>query len=146
MINISKYSGILERCSSSYKNIAFKELGICSAHPVYFFFLARNGGVTQEELSKRLVVNKSNVTRNLQFLEENGFIYRVSDENDKRINRIYLSEKGENILPKIREKMKVFNENVCLNLNEEEVIMLNTLFEKIAKNAVNFVRNEDYIS
>ena len=70
MLNISKYCSIIDRCSSMYKNNSFKELEICSSHAPYFFFLIKNPGVTQEELSKRLVINKSNVTRSIQYLEE----------------------------------------------------------------------------
>jgi len=146
MLNISKHCAIIDRCSSIYKNIVFKELGICSSHSAYFFFLIKNPGVTQEELSKRLVINKRNVTRSLQYLEENSFIYRTCDDNDKRINHIYLTQKGIDLLPIIRSKIKVFNDNVSKNLNSEEIDMLNSLLEKITKSAVNFVRNEEYLS
>lgn len=146
MLNISKYCSIIDRCSSMYKNNSFKELEICSSHAPYFFFLIKNPGATQEELSKRLVINKSNVTRSIQYLEEKGYVYRKSDEQDKRINHIYLSVKGEELVPIIRNKIYVFNEEVGEVLSDEEILILNNLLEKITKSAVNFVRKEDYIS
>ena len=111
-----------------------------------FFFLSKNPGATQDEISKRLVINKSNVTRSIQFLEEKGYVYREIDASDKRINHIYLSDDGVKLVPFIRERIYIFNEEVGEVLNEEEIAVLNTLLEKVTKSAVNFVRKEDYVS
>lgn len=146
MLNISKYCSILDRCSSMYKNSAFKDISICSSHAPYFFFLIKNPGVTQDELSKRLVINKSNVTRSIQFLEEKGYVRRTNDPLDKRINHIYLTKEGEELVPVIRNKIYVFNKEVGEVLDEDEIIILNNLLEKVVKSAVNFVRKEDFIS
>ena len=146
MLNISKYCSIIDRCSSMYKNNSFKDIGICSSHAPFFFFLSKNPGATQEEISKRLVINKSNVTRSIQFLEEKGYVYKEIDATDKRINHIYLSDDGVKLVPIIRERIYVFNEAVGEVLNEEEIAVLNTLLEKVTKSAVNFVRKEDYVS
>ena len=110
MLNISKYCSIIDRCSSMYKNNSFKDIGICSSHAPFFFFLSKNPGATQDEISKRLVINKSNVTRSIQFLEEKGYVYREIDATDKRINHIYLSDDGVKLVPFIRERIYVFNE------------------------------------
>lgn len=138
MPNISKYCSIFERCSLMYKNNNLNEYGICGAHVIYFFFLNRNPGATQEEISKNLFLNKSNVARSLQYLEQNDFIYREIDKDDKRINHVYLTEKGISLVPIIREKISEFNKIVSNGFTEEELTKLDEMLYRLASNAVTY--------
>ncbi len=46
-------------------------------------------GITQDQLALRLHVNRSNVTRQLAMLEENGFVLRRRSESDRRAVEVY---------------------------------------------------------
>lgn len=143
MPNISKYCSIFERCSLLYKNNVMKEEGICGSHIVYFFFLNRNPGVIQDEIGKRLFLNKSNVARSLKYLEENKFIYRESDADDKRINHVYLTEKGKSLIPKLKEKIGEFNKIVSEGFTEEELNTLDSMLYRLTSNAVKHAKNTE---
>ena len=105
---------------------------------MYIFYLCRHPGVSQEQLSKLLHVNKSNVTRSLRCLEENGFIYRCVNEKDKRNYCIYPTEKAKEVLPFLIDKINNWNEIISSGLTEEESDVLFDLLKKVAVNAVEY--------
>ena len=65
--------------------------------------LKYNGGVqvSQQDLSARLVVNKSNVVGLLDRLENNGLLSRKSDTRDRRLNHIILTTKGKKLVERV---------------------------------------------
>lgn len=74
----------------------FKGAGI-DVTPEQFGVLARlsvEQGMNQARLAERMLKDRPNMTRILNQLERRGYIERRADNSDKRIFRIYLTEKG----------------------------------------------------
>jgi DNA-binding MarR family transcriptional regulator len=71
--------------------------------------LGMQSGISQIEIGNRLSVTASNMTRLLDKLEKEGYIERLPQEGDRRVNLIRISRKGEDILkrasPGYYEKM-----------------------------------------
>ncbi len=61
----------------------------------------RDEGLSQQELSERLVVTKSNVVGLIDRLEKTGLVKRRSDPHDRRTNRVTLTAEGKTIVKKI---------------------------------------------
>ena len=140
MARITRWISISERCSMLYRMQAFKDLGLPACQHMYIYYLCNHPeGIKQDELAYKVYVNKSNVTRNIKSLEENGFVKRIVDNEDKRAYKVYPTDKAFNILPIIKGKMSYFNEVLCEGLSEEEVNKLNDLLIKVANNASNFI-------
>ncbi|MFC1643601.1 MarR family winged helix-turn-helix transcriptional regulator [Chlamydiota bacterium] len=60
----------------------------------------KNTGISQVEISKKLIVTASNMSRLLERMEKEGLVERISREGDKRINLIKISSKGSDLLDK----------------------------------------------
>ena len=58
------------------------------------FCLAREEGITQLELSHRAGLKPPTVSVALKHLEDEGYVVRNTDDDDKRAARVYLSDKG----------------------------------------------------
>jgi DNA-binding MarR family transcriptional regulator len=56
--------------------------------------LARGDGITQQELSDRLLVTKGNVCGLIDRAEAAGVVERRPDPDDRRINRLFLTDRG----------------------------------------------------
>lgn len=138
MKKISRYINLIARCALQYRSVEFEEIGLSGSNHMYIFYLCRHPGVSQEQLSKLLHVNKSNVTRSLRCLEENGFIYRCVNEKDKRNYCIYPTEKAKEVLPFLIDKINNWNEIISSGLTEEESDVLFDLLKKVAVNAVEY--------
>lgn len=58
----------------------------------------RHPGLSQHELARRLLVGRSNVTMLLPQLEKQELLRRETDSRDKRVFRLSLTPKGEELL------------------------------------------------
>lgn len=59
--------------------------------------LYRFEGISQQDLAHKLLVGRSNISMLLPQIEKRGLIVRRKDENDKRVLRLYLTEKGREV-------------------------------------------------
>jgi DNA-binding MarR family transcriptional regulator len=84
-------------------DVFFSQFGITDAQFNILMVLKYNGGVqvSQQDLSARLVVNKSNVVGLLDRLESNGLLSRKSDARDRRLNHIVLTAKGKKLVEQV---------------------------------------------
>ncbi|SMH47434.1 MarR family winged helix-turn-helix transcriptional regulator [Mesorhizobium australicum] len=62
--------------------------------------LYRHPGTSQHDIARKLLVGRSNVTMLMPQMEKQGLIRREGDARDKRVLRLYLTEKGEDVLLK----------------------------------------------
>lgn len=61
----------------------------------------KSKGISQAEISKRLMVTASNMTRVLDKMEKEDLINRSAQLGDRRVNVINISEKGSRLLDHI---------------------------------------------
>ncbi len=59
--------------------------------------LYRFEGISQQDLARKLLVGRSNISMLLPQIEKRGLIVRRKDETDKRVLRLYLTDKGREI-------------------------------------------------
>lgn len=59
--------------------------------------LYRFEGISQQDLARKLLVGRSNISMLLPQIEKRGLIERRPDDRDKRILRLYLTDKGRDI-------------------------------------------------
>ena len=86
--------------------------------------------VYQKDIESFLSVSKSTASEMISTLENNGFISRIKLENDGRLRKIILLEKGYETNKKIGETIKNFDMNMQNKLSEKE---LENFFEIIDK-------------
>lgn len=141
-MKINKKIGVLERCAIDYRNKKLSDIGLSGCNYNYIICVCKNPGISQEEIVKRIYVNKSNVARNLKVLENDGFIYKKVSDLDKRINMIYPTEKALNALPKIREVIRGWNDIILNGLSNEEVNVLENILEILVNNATYYFSKE----
>ncbi|MBQ3146106.1 MAG: MarR family transcriptional regulator [Oscillospiraceae bacterium] len=135
MHNISAIS----RCAAAYRQEELAPLGLKAIHASYLITLCRNPGMTQEQLAKRVFVNKSNAARQVAVLEEAGFVTRSPSEEDKRAMLVYPTEKAYEALPKIRQTFRDWEALAAQDLTEEERQMLITMLSKMRDRAAQWM-------
>jgi len=60
--------------------------------------LLHGEGITQQELAERLLVTKGNVVGLIDRVSAAGWVERRPDPEDRRANRLYLTEAGRNVV------------------------------------------------
>ncbi len=61
-------------------------------------FVFESPGISQAEIARRSLKDKTNITRILDVLAKYGYIRRQDDERDRRGYNIFLTEEGETVL------------------------------------------------
>ena len=102
MDSLMKYIARIFRCSILYRNEILVQEGLNGYQHTYILKLCNNPGISQEQLSRMLYVNKSTVTRQLALLEQGGFVTRKPGSADKRTMLVYPTAKAEAVYPKVK--------------------------------------------
>ena len=95
--------------------------------------LAEKDGLTNAEIAEKLDIKPSSVTAQVKMLESKGYIERVVDENDKRVSRVFLTEKGHKMQDNRNKKQDTLSEDIFECLTEEEQEQLAEALEKLIK-------------
>ncbi len=142
MQKLSKFINITARCGKLYQSERLSEYGINDICAVILLHLFRTPGVSQENLADNAFIDKSGIARHLSRLEQNGFITRCSDENDRRSMLVFPTQKAIDVLPVIRRVYSEWNGILTSELSEEEKIILEELLRKMCIKAKEYIAKE----
>lgn len=140
--SISRYINHLYRKGVSFLGSAYKDYNIGAGQYQFLVYLYMNDGITHEELTEKIGVDKAATTRSLAKLEEFGYIKREKDKDDKRKQKIYLTEYAKSQREEIVSVSRTWEQELVGNLSEEELAQLYYLFRKMTNSEL----NEDYKS
>ncbi|NTW71549.1 MAG: MarR family transcriptional regulator [Eubacteriaceae bacterium] len=115
---IGRLVSILHRQSQIYINCALKEFNVTSAECSFLMALYRKDGVSQEELSSYLYIDKSATNRAIKSLVEKGYVLKTRDKVDKRFTHICLTEKAKEIKKEIIAKVHSWSDFLMEGLDE----------------------------
>lgn len=135
MYTITTHMNNLIRCMNQYRTELLAPMALKSCHASYLLEICACPGISQEQLARRIYINKSNAARQLAILEENGYVTRRPGEEDRRVMRVYPTEKAQAALPRIQEIMGNWEEAVAVGLTEAEREKLSALLEDMTRRA-----------
>ena len=132
--SVGKYISIIHRTGSSFLSKEFSKFNIGSGQYMYLIHLYKNDGLSQEELTEILTIDKGTTAKSIKKLETEGFVMRVKEKNDKRINRVYLTPKALEIKDEFLSSINAWENTLTLNLSYAEKEQALTLLKKITYN------------
>lgn len=132
---LMRYINRTTRLSEIYRNEKMKQYDLGGMHHTYIINICQNPGVSQDDLSQLIYVNKSNVTRQLAVLENKGYITRKKCVADGRKLLVYPTEKAVEVYPKVVGILKDWNEIILEGLSEEEQKEMGRLLSHAMDNA-----------
>ena len=108
-----------------------RELGFSGAMYMILLHIERHPGTTQDSIANHMFIDKCNVARRTKKLESLGYLYRETDQNDRRQNNLFLTEKGRELVPIIRSYMGQWGREITAGLTDEERATLIGLLTKM---------------
>ena len=87
---------------------------------IFLVKIYQNQGISQKELSTLVKIDKATTAKALKKLEEQDYIYRIIDKEDKRYNKLYVTEKGEGFTPKLMEILGDITDNLIVGISDEQ--------------------------
>lgn len=87
---------------------------------VLLYLMEENDGANAKELSERFAVNTSRIAAILNGLVKKGYIIRQKDADDKRMVRVFITEKGRIFTERRKDKLLDYCAAMLERLGEEE--------------------------
>lgn len=134
MPKIMKDMNIISRCQLSYRSEMLKG-DICGCHHPFILAICHKPGMTQEEISRELCLNKSTVARALTQLEGKGYVKRESNPEDKRSTLVFPTDKMISVLDKVVNITREWNEQISEDISEHELEIFASVLSKMSKKA-----------
>lgn len=127
------------------RQYVYKKMGkvtVYPGQPIIIKTIVENEGISQKDLSEICYKRPATITTMIQKMETQGFIKRVQDENDKRIIRLYITEKGMQFHKECSSISKNIIERNFKGVTEEELECIYNVLKKIKKNIETEEREE----
>ncbi len=120
-----------------YMKSKFNELDL--GHDVrYIMFIYDNPGCSQDDLVNMFGQSKGNIAKTLRKLEDQGFIQREVNPENRRKYMLNTTEKGRNLVPEYRKISKQWEMEVGIT---EEDIELKKRIKEIAIKGMNLIED-----
>jgi len=134
MKEILREIGMIARALDSISNIEFKEFDLTKGQYLYLVRICENPGIIQEKVAEMIKVDRTTAARAIQKLEANGFIEKKDDEHNKKINRLYPTEKGKQVYPFLLREHDHSNRVALAGFSEREAETIFHLLQRVRKN------------
>ncbi|GAA3639262.1 MarR family transcriptional regulator [Lactobacillus hamsteri] len=137
MEDVLRQIGTIARSLDSIANIEFKEMNLNRGQYLYLVRISENPGIISDRLAEMLSVDRTTTARSIQKLVKNNLVYKESDQDNKKIKHLFLTDEGKE-LAKVIERENSFSNQMALNgLTESEKSELARLLKTVEKNASN---------
>jgi len=134
MREILREIGMIARALDSISNIEFKEYDLTKGQYLYLVRICENPGIIQEKLAEMIKVDRTTAARAIKKLEMNGFIEKKEDKYNKKIKKLFPTEKGKNVFPFIKRENDHSNNVALKGFSESEVETILNLLQRVRKN------------
>jgi len=108
--------GVLEMCDRSY--VVRREVTVAQGHAL--LALPADGAMSMHELSSAMNLAGSTMTRVVDQLVIKGLAERAPDEEDRRIVRVTLTERGREVRQAVEEEFETLFSQVAGQIEEKD--------------------------
>ena len=144
MSKITRQINVISRCQSLFRSSRLRNHEIYPFNN-YIFPICHTPGLSQEQVARRVYLDKYNVTRHLAKLEQMGYVERRPSESDKRIMLVFPTEKLRSLLPEMRSIITEWDTYLFEGLSQEELDQFDATLSKITQRAKEYVNSKDVI-
>ncbi|MGG1629655.1 MarR family winged helix-turn-helix transcriptional regulator [Rossellomorea sp. NRS-1567] len=134
MKGILREIGMIARALDSISNIEFKEYDLTKGQYLYLVRICENPGIIQEKVAEMIKVDRTTASRAIKKLEINGFIEKKEDNQNKKIKKLFPTEKGETVYPFIKRENDHSDLMALEGFSDSEEEMILNLLQRVRAN------------
>lgn len=135
-----KYISCIHRKVQAHINKKLAVYNIGSGQYQFLLKIYKNDGLSQKQLSENFCIDKATTAKAIKKLIDEQYIIRIDDKFDKRVNRIYITDKGKILVPIIMNILKDVDKKLNDGFSEHErlngTILLKKFFNNASKNLI----------
>ncbi|HEY5523726.1 MAG TPA: MarR family transcriptional regulator [Clostridium sp.] len=126
----------LGRLHFSRSHSFLEKTGVYPGQPPLLFALYKENGQSQKDLANKMRIKPATMTVMIKRMEKTNFIERSQDENDQRISRINITEKGIKVCEHLIVISKEIEKECFQNFTQDEKMLLRRLLMQMRDNLV----------
>ncbi len=115
-----KSISILYRKSHIWLNNNCAPYDLSAAQAVMILIICDHQSLTQDDITKRLSLDKSVIAKTVTKLEERGFLVRTTNPKDKRTYDICPTQKAWEVYPFIKEQVDACFQHMTHTMTDQE--------------------------
>ena len=131
MSQISKDINTIDRHLRRNRREYMEPEGLKGIHAWIILQVCNTPGCSQDQLAKRSWFDKSTIARQVELMEDMGFIERKPSKTDKRVLCVYPTEKMLQFQPGLQASMEDCEARLLAPLNEEEKELFRAFLRRI---------------
>lgn len=139
---IGKYVSILQRLNNIYFSNQLSSYQIGCGQQFFLLQIFKNPGMNLHELASFGHYDKATATRAIKKLEEEGYVLTEIAKEDKRIRRIYVTDKAEAVVRKTLEFENAWADMILKGFTKEERDAAEEMLIRMASNAWDYVMEQ----
>lgn len=135
----------LNKSSMLYKRLMSKHLerlNITYSQLMVLRVVSNEPGITAKEILMQMDTDKATLSGVLSRLERDNYIYRVKNENDKRVQNIYVSEGSERLCHEVNIIEKACISDLVKGITEEEAETFVRILDQFINNQINKINEK----
>ncbi len=124
----------LGRQTRRYLEIEAEKLGLRTGDLFILNQLMKEEGLSQNQISSLMRMNKAHIARSTSHLISKKFIVAKSDKTDSRVNKLYLTEIGKELKPKLKIIFRNWSDTLTSDFSKEEKNLILKLLKRMCDN------------
>ena len=128
------YLGYINREAHKYFTKEFNAINLNRGNVYILKQLYRQDGLAQNQISSNLHLDKAGIARNINKLIDAGIIEKIIDKKDKRVNRIFLTQKGKNLEKQFHNIFRSWEEKITAGFTSEELQIISQFIQRMTSN------------
>jgi len=117
-----------------FLNNRLRPLDLSAGQFPILMLLYKEQNIMQETLVRHYHLDKGTIARAVKKLEAAGYIRRIVDPTNRRAVRLFLTEKGERVIPYLKEIHAEWDERIFAGLSAHEKETIRILMHRIGQN------------
>ena len=138
--SLGKWLSLLYRYSHIYLSEQLTPYDLGKGQALFLIALYHADGITQDELSRYLYIDKSTTARAIEKLVESGYAKKEHAKHDQRCKKVYLTSKAKKIEPHIQKILKQWTDILSKNMSDDEFYTAVKLLQKMNDNAIQHIK------
>lgn len=130
----------LHRCILEMR---LKNTGVYRSQHQILMILTEHTNLSQKELAERLYVSTATIAVSVKKLEQGGYITRIMDQNDNRMNKLCLTEQGRHMVEISREYFMSVETRMFHDFSKEELAVMEQFMNRIYNNLSEIQMDKD---
>ncbi|MDT8715623.1 winged helix-turn-helix transcriptional regulator [Clostridium sp. 19966] len=140
--SLIKLNSNIYRCTQAYLDQKLIKYELTIGTYPYLMVLNREPGISQNDISRELNIDKAMSARSIKKLIELGYIIKEENEEDVRAYKLYITEKAKIIIPDIRKIIFEWIDILVEGYSDEEVEIIIGFLERVLVNGKNYRKKQ----